>query len=181
MWGACAPMVEVKVDNTMRHRVATKRLGRPTDQRIAIIKSLVAGLLTHGHITTTETRAKEARRIIEKVITLSREDSLVNRRLARRWIPIGQAITTREKYENVTGEMPEYKGNLKGRDRKPSGELLIVKLFEEIGPRFKDRQGGYLRYTRLGGESHINKKGKATVRPARRGDASSMVKLELID
>jgi large subunit ribosomal protein L17 len=165
----------------MRHRVGNKRLGRPTDQRLAILKSLVAAVLEHGHVTTTEIRAKEARSVIEKLITLGREDSIANRRLARRWIPMGQTITTREKFKNVTGEEPDYKGSLKGADRRASGERLLKKLFEDIGPRFVDRNGGYLRLTRLGGESHVNTKGKLTIRPARRGDAASLVKIELVD
>jgi len=165
----------------MRHRVATKRLGRPTDQRLAILKSLVAGVLEHGYVTTTEVRAKEARPVIEKVITLGREDTIANRRLVRRWIPIGKVITTREQFQNVAGEAPDYKGPLKGADRRPFGERLIKKLFDEIGPRFKDRSGGYLRLTALGGISHQNKKGGLTVRGARRGDSASMVKIELVD
>jgi len=177
----------------MRHRVATKRLGRPTDQRLAILKSLVAGVLEHGYVTTTEIRAKEARSIIEQVITLGREDTLSNRRLVRRWIPAGKAITTRAKFENVTGESPTIKGDglgqphisgpfrLKGVDRRSSGERLIAKLFEEIGPRFVNRPGGYLRLTRLGGLSHINKKGQSTIRAARRGDSATLVKIELAD
>lgn len=165
----------------MRHRVATRRLGRPTDQRLAILKNLVAGVLEHGYVTTTEVRAKEARPIIEKIITLGREDTVANRRLARRWIPIGKTITTREQFENVTGEAPDYKGNLKGADRRPSGERLIKKLFEDIGPRFKDRPGGYLRLTALGGISHKNAKNELTIRAARRGDNASMVKIELVD
>jgi large subunit ribosomal protein L17 len=164
----------------MRHRVGFKRLGRPTDQRIAILKSLVAAVVEHGYVTTTETRAKEARSVIEKVITLSREDTLVNRRLARRWIPIGKKVTTREKYENITGEAPGYKGNLKGADRAPYGERLLDTLFTEIGPRYKDRPGGYLRLTKLGGESHQDKKNRLTIRPARRGDNASLVKIELV-
>lgn len=175
----------------MRHRVATKRLGRPTDQRLAILKSLVAAVLKHGYVTTTETRAKEARRVIEKIITLGREDTLTNRRLARRWIPMGQVITTRAKFENVTGETLSYKQTprkpgsrplgLKAEDRRPSGERLIEKLFTEIGPRFQHRPGGYLRLTHLGGESHRDPKGRLTVRSGRRGDNASMVKIELVD
>lgn len=172
----------------MRHRNGQKRLGRATDQRLAILKSLVAGVLEHGAVVTTITRAKEARSVIEKVITLGREDTLANRRLVRRWIPIGPRILTREKFVNVTGEEPNIskatvKGPyaLKGADRSPSGERLINALFTEIGPRFKDRQGGYLRLTRLGGESHVNSKGILTVRAARRGDGATMVKIELVD
>lgn len=175
----------------MRHRVATRRLGRPTDQRIAILKNLVAAVIDHGYVTTTEARAKEVRPIIEKVITLSREDTLNNRRAARRWIPMGKAITTKEKYENVTGEALPYKltpaqpgqrpKGLKGPDTRPKGERLLKKLFEEIGVRFQARNGGYLRLTKLGGESHLTAQHKLIVRPARRGDGASMVKIELVD
>lgn len=165
----------------MRHRNGQKQLGRPTDQRIAVIKSLVAGVLEHGHVVTTEVRAKEARSVIEKVITLARADSVSNRRLVRRWIPMGKKITTREKFENVTGTAPDHPGVLKGVERRPSGERLIKELFETIGPRFKDRNGGYLRLTHLGGESHVNAKGTLTIRSARRGDAAKLVKIELVD
>ncbi len=165
----------------MRHRSGMKKLGRPTDQRLAILKSLVAGMLDHRSIITTETRAKEARPIVERIITLGREDTLTNRRLARRWIPMGRRITTREKFENVHGDAPDYKGHLKGKDMAPSGERLIRILFEELGPQFKERNGGYTRLTRLGGEPHVNTKGELTARGARRGDASAMVKLEFVD
>jgi len=165
----------------MRHRVDTKQLGRPTDQRIAMLKSLVAGVLEHGYVTTTEARAKEVRSIVEKMITLGRTDTLTNRRLARRWIPMGKKIVTREKFQNVTGENPTYKGSLKGVDRKPFGERLLIKLFEEIGPRFQNRNGGYLRLTHIGAEPHKDKAGHITMRAARRGDNASMMKIELID
>ena len=165
----------------MRHRVATKGLGRPTDQRLAILRCLVAAVLEHGHVTTTETRAKEARSVIEKLITLGREDTISHRQLVRRWIPMGERITTRAKFANVTGDAPKYKGALKGADMAPYGERLIVKLFEEIGPRFVNRPGGYLRLTHLGGIPHRNKAGRVTMRSARRGDNASMVKIELLD
>jgi ribosomal protein L17 len=176
----------------MRHRVRTKQLGRPTDQRIAILRSLVAGVLEHGHVTTTSARAKEAQPVIEKLITLGMEDSVANRRLARRWIPMGEKITTVEKFRNVTGEEPAVDKNakpskrgrtLKGSERRPFGERLIKKLFEEIGPHFvqSERHGGYLRLTKLGGEPTMSAKGKLTIRPARRGDNALMVKLEIIE
>lgn len=175
----------------MRHRVGTKQLGRPTDQRMAMLKNLVASVLDHGYVTTTETRAKEVRGIIEKVITLGREDTMVNRRLVRRWIFIGEKITTKAKYENVTGEPLPYKltpskpgarpKGLKAIDTRPFGDRLIEKLFSQIGPRYKEYNGGYLRLTKLGGESHKDKKGRLTVRPARRGDGASMVKIELLE
>jgi len=117
--------------------VATRRLGRPTDQRIAILKSLVAAVIEHGHVTTTEARAKEVRPIIEKVITLAREaalnpdTALNNRRAARRWIPTGQPVTTKEKYENVTGEALPYKLTPKQPGQRPRG-LKAPDLREQL-------------------------------------------------
>jgi ribosomal protein L17 len=176
----------------MRHRVRTRGLGRPTDQRIAVLRSLVAGVLEHGYVTTTEARAKEARPVIEKLITLSLEDSVAHRRLARRWIPMGETITTVQKFRNVTGEEPQVDKNakpskrghtLKGSERRPFGERLIKKLFEEIGPRvvLSERHGGYLRMTKLGGETTVSQKGKLTIRPGRRGDNAILVKMEIIE
>ncbi len=173
----------------MRHRVSNKHLGLPTDQRLAVIKSLVAGVLEHGGVTTTEQRAKQALPVLEKVITMAREDNLANRRLVRRWIPIGSVILTMSKYMNVTVLVPEIDNTngksgpyrLKGADRRPYGELLIKKLFEKIGPLFSDRNGGYVRITRLGGVSTKSAKGVLTIRAARRGDAASMVRLELVE
>lgn len=165
----------------MRHRVATKRLGRPTDQRLAMLKNLVAAVLEHGYVTTTEVRAKQVRPIIEKVITAAREDTLNNRRYVRQWIPVGKAITTREQYENIHGEEPSHPGVLKGAERKPYGEVLLNRIFAEIGPKFTERTGGYLRLTKLGGISHRNAKGELTVRGSRRGDAASLVKIELTE
>jgi large subunit ribosomal protein L17 len=171
----------------MRHRVSNKHLGLPTDQRLAVIRSLVAGVLEHGGVTTTEQRAKQAMPVLEKVITMAREDNLANRRLVRRWIPMGKVIETKRHYMNVTGLVPEIDSTksgpfrLKGSERRPYGEILIKKLFEKIGPMFSDRNGGYTRITRLGGVSTKSSKGVLTIRAARRGDAASMVRLELVE
>ena len=70
----------------MRHRIAGKQLGRPTDQRMALLRSLVSSLLWHGKVDTTLTRAKEARGLAEKIITLAREDNFNRRREARRFL-----------------------------------------------------------------------------------------------
>src|SRR5688500_5813694 len=101
----------------MRHRVQGRKLGLPSDQRIALLKNQVRQLLEHGYIVTTETRAKEVRRIAEKMITLGRTDTLHARRMARRVVA-----------PNVVG-----------------GEDYVKRLFTEISPRFKDRPGGYPR------------------------------------
>lgn len=70
----------------MRHRVAGRKFGLPSDQRMALLKGLVRSLIKYGEIETTETRAKEVRSIAEKVITTARADGLHARRLARRWL-----------------------------------------------------------------------------------------------
>lgn len=66
----------------MRHRYGNKKLGRPTDQRIALLRSLVRSLIINGRIETTDARAKEARRYAESLVTLAKEGSLHSRRLA---------------------------------------------------------------------------------------------------
>lgn len=106
----------------MRHRVQGRKLGLPSDQRMALLKNQVRQLLEHGYIVTTETRAKEVRRIAEKMITLGRQDTLHARRMARRVVA-----------PNVVG-----------------GEDYVKRLFTEIAPRFKDRPGGYTRIIHIG-------------------------------
>lgn len=117
----------------MRHRKAGRKLGRPTDQRLALLRNLVASVLWHGAIKTTEVKAKAARPVVERIVTLAKTNSLHARRQARRFV---------------------------------DDETVIKKLFDEIGPFYKERPGGYLRITKLG---------------RRRGDGTAMAKLELID
>jgi len=120
----------------VRHRRRMRRLGRPTDQRIALLRNMVYSVFdapTEGKITTTEAKAKQARQVIERMITLTRNDTVHARRAARR----------------VLGD-----------------QHMVQRLFEEIGPQFRERSGGYTRMIKLG---------------TRRGDAASMVRLELVD
>ena len=68
----------------MRHRVAGRKFGLPSDQRMALLKNLVRELIRHEGITTTEPRAKEVRGMAEKVITTAKTDTVSARRQARR-------------------------------------------------------------------------------------------------
>ncbi|HUT75349.1 MAG TPA: 50S ribosomal protein L17 [Armatimonadota bacterium] len=70
----------------MRHKLAHKQLGRPTDQRLALLRGLVSAVLWHGKVDTTEARAKAARPLAEKMITLALEDSNHRRRQARKFL-----------------------------------------------------------------------------------------------
>lgn len=110
----------------------TRKLGRATDSRTAMLRAMVTFLLENGKIETTVTRAKEVRSMAEKMITIAKEDTLHNRRLVL-------AFVTKEAVTN--------------------------KLFTEIAPQYKDRNGGYTRITKIG---------------PRRGDAAEMSIIELI-
>lgn len=70
----------------MRHRVAGRKFGLPSDQRMALLKGLVRSLIKYQAIETTETRAKDVRSIAEKVITMARTNDVHSRRMARRWL-----------------------------------------------------------------------------------------------
>ncbi len=106
----------------MRHRVQGRKLGLPADQRMALLKNQVRQLVEHGHIITTETRAKEVRRMAERLVTRAKQDTLHARRIARRVVA-----------PNVVG-----------------GEDYVARLFDDIAPRFADRPGGYTRLIHLG-------------------------------
>lgn len=101
----------------MRHRIAGRKLGRPTGHRRALYRNQVTDLLTHEKIVTTEAKAKEVRSLAEKMITLGKEGSLASRREVLSFIA----------------------------DKK-----AVKKLFDEIAPRYRDRNGGYTRLSKLG-------------------------------
>jgi len=101
----------------MRHRKSGRRLGRNSSHRKAMFRNMATSMLMHETIKTTLPKAKELRRVVEPLITLAKEDSVANRRLA---------------FDRL-------------RDKAAVG-----KLFSEIGPRFKERPGGYLRILKTG-------------------------------
>ncbi len=139
----------------MRHRVAGRKLDLPTDQRLALLRGLVRSLIMYEAIETTEPRAKEARAIAEKLITLAKKNTLAARREAKKVLPS----------PNVPKEMLSARGEAKKKLRaEVQAEDAVKKLFDVIAPKFADKQGGYTRITRIG---------------FRRGDAAPIVKLEL--
>lgn len=106
----------------MRHQRAGKKFGRPTEQRVALYRSLMAALFRHDRITTTEAKAKAVRRHAERMITLARQPSLHHRRMALAEVPDKAAV------ERLFAEIgPRMAG-------RPGGYTRIVKL----GPRFGD-------------------------------------------
>src|SRR4051794_19271948 len=105
----------------MRHRKAGRRLGMPTDRRIAMMRSLAEGLLIHEAIKTTEPRAKELRRFVERLVTLSKRGDVHARRIALRRLPNKLLV---EKLFDVYA--PRYRA-------RPGGYTRIVKLAPRHG------------------------------------------------
>jgi large subunit ribosomal protein L17 len=155
----------------MRHRVQGRKLGLPSDQRMALLKGLVKQLFAHHSIVTTETRAKEVRRIAERLITTAKEDNLSNRRASRKVLNTETPYMAVKKPAGYNRLHPNKKAKITERlkGRKPertenSTADYVEHLFADIAPKFRDRPGGYTRMYKIG---------------FRRGDAAPLVKLEL--
>jgi large subunit ribosomal protein L17 len=117
----------------VRHRHGLRKLNRTSSHRLAMLRNMSNSLLRHELIKTTLPKAKELRRVVEPLITLAKEPTLANRRLAFNRL----------------------------RDRE-----IVVKLFNELGPRYKTRPGGYLRILKFG---------------FRTGDNAPLALVELLD
>ena len=117
----------------MRHRHGLRKLNRTSSHRLAMLRNMTNSLFTHEAIRTTLPKAKELRRVAEPLITLGKNPTLANHRLAF--------------------------NRLRDRD-------VVMKLFKELGPRYKARPGGYLRILKCG---------------FRQGDAAPMALIELVD
>jgi large subunit ribosomal protein L17 len=117
----------------MRHRKSGRQLNRNSSHRQAMFKNMAGSLVKHELIKTTLPKAKELRRVIEPLITLSKQDSVANRRLAM---------------------------------ARTGDKEVVGKLFNELGPRYEARPGGYIRILKCG---------------FRAGDNAPMAYVELVD
>jgi large subunit ribosomal protein L17 len=113
----------------MRHQRNSRRFGRSVPHRKAMFGNMVTSLFLHERILTTLERAKELRRVAERLITLGKRGDLHARRLAA-----SRLRTTGVKVER----------------RKQNQQEALTKLFETLGPRYRDRPGGYTRIIRTG-------------------------------
>lgn len=113
----------------MRHLKAGKKLGRSPEHRRALYRNLALALIRHERIITTLPKAKAVRPFVERLITLARKGTLHHRRLAA----------------SRLGPMAEAEVNPSDDDAKADRRTVLQKLFDELGPRFKERQGGYTR------------------------------------
>jgi large subunit ribosomal protein L17 len=151
----------------VRHRVAGRRLGLATDQRLALLQNLVTSLLWHGSVETTAARAKEARRMAEKLITLAKEDTVHHRRLARRKLmPRTGLIRMREGSHREAPGSGDIEKTVQAGRSPSSVDNSVQHLFGHVAPQYQDRPGGYSRIVRIG---------------TRQGDGAEMVMLQLVD
>jgi large subunit ribosomal protein L17 len=135
----------------MRHLKRTAKLGRTNKHRNAMLANLVSSLIKARRVTTTLAKAKAARPVAEKMVTLAKKGTLHHRRLA--------AARLRARGRSLEQTKEEY-----ARWRKDEDVVRI--LFEEIAPAYKDRKGGYTRIVKLG---------------QRQGDAGQKAILEWVD
>jgi len=149
----------------MRHKVDHRKLGLPTDQRMALLTNLQRQFIRHGYTRTTLGRAKELQRLVEKLITLTKmEDGIEARRRARK-VLVGHSSSSPKPVKALAGKTQGEKTQILADRSLINGEDLVAHLFNEIGPRFKDRNGGYTRITKLA---------------PRRGDGAPEAVLELV-
>ena len=150
----------------MRHKVDHRKRGLPTDQRMHLLTNLQRQFIRHGYVRTTTGRAKELQRLVEKLITLTKkEDGLDARRRARR-VLVGHSSSSPKPLKALAGKTAGEKTQILADRSLINGEDLVKHLFDEIGPRYKTRPGGYTRITKLA---------------PRRGDAAPQCVLELVD
>ena len=117
----------------MRHKIAGRKLGRTTSHRIAMLRNMVTSLFEHGRIETTTEKAKELRRVADKMVTLAKQETLHSRRLAARWISNKDVL--KKLYSEIGTKYSERKGGytriIKTRVRHGDGaEMAIIELVE---------------------------------------------------
>jgi large subunit ribosomal protein L17 len=118
-------------------------------------------------VETTAARAKEARRVVEKLITLARQDTLHHRRLARRKLmPRTGLLRMREGSHREAPGSGDIEKEIQAGRSPSSVDNSVKHLFEHVAPQYQDRPGGYSRIIRVG---------------TRQGDGAEMVMLQLVD
>lgn len=169
--------------------MANRKLGRSSDQRVALLRNQTTALIWNGKIITTETRAKEVRSIAEKLITLAVKeyengDTVQKERhndksqIVMKEVTVDQPskLHARRQLMAYLYDVPEFKSKKESKSEYKErtadrAHPVIEKLFRDIAPKYAAKakegsKGGYTRMTKLG---------------PRRGDAAEMVVLELID
>jgi len=117
-----------------------RRFGRTSDHRKAMLRNLATSVIMYGKIETTEAKAKDLRSVVDHMITLGKKGDLASRRRAAAYL------------RNVIADEKKQ-------------QTVLQKLFDEVAPKYADRNGGYTRVIKTG---------------VRRGDAAPMAIIELV-
>ncbi len=117
-----------------------RKFGRKADHRKAMLRNLATSVILYGRVETTEAKAKDLRSVVDEMITLGKQGDLAARRKAAAYI------------RNVVAD-------------EKTQQTVLQKLFDEVAPKYADRNGGYTRVTKTG---------------TRRGDAAPMAVIELV-
>ena len=166
----------------------TRKLGRPTDQRLAILKTQTTDLIKNEKITTTEARAKEVKAIVDSIIALAIREKdnfeevevkVSKAKIDNKGHKVTEKVTSKngkeylkvvkeEKTEKRQKDMPSRlhaRRQIMKKVNKVEGTDISSKLFDEIAPKYADRKGGYTRILKCG---------------PRKGDNAEVVILELV-
>ena len=168
--------------------MANRKLGRPTDQRLAMLKTQATDLLLHGKIETTEARAKEVKAIADSLISLAIKEKdnyeMVDVKVSKakidsnghkvtekvtskngvEYLRVVKETTTEKRQKDMPSRLNARRKIMK-KINKVKDTDVIGKLFNEIAPKYEGRVGGYTRIIKVG---------------PRRGDAAEKVILELL-
>jgi large subunit ribosomal protein L17 len=135
----------------MRHLKRTAKLGRTSEHRNAMLANLVCSLIKHKRVTTTLAKAKAARPVAEKMITLGKRGTIQARRLVA---------------ARLRASGPQTQLDREARRKWRQNEDVLRILFDEVAPAFKERNGGYTRIVKMN---------------QRQGDAAQRAILEWVD
>ena len=150
----------------------TRKLGKPTDQRLAMLKCLTTDLILNGKVVTTEARAKEVKAIADSVIALAVKEyknfeevevKVVKAKLDSKGRKVTEKVTSKNgkeylrvvKEETTEKRQKDMPSRLNARRKlmtkinKVEGTDLMDKLFNEIAPKYEGRQGGYTRILKM--------------------------------
>ncbi len=170
-----------------------RKLGKPTDIRLAMLKTQVTDLILHGKIQTTEARAKEVKSIADSIIALAVKEKdnfetvdvkvskakldskgnkvteLVKSKNGKEYLKVVKEETTEKRQKDMPSRLNARRKMMKSLNKVKDSEGknidLTAKLFNEIAPKYEGRVGGYTRILKLG---------------ERRGDAAEIVILQLV-
>lgn len=123
--------------------MAQRKLGRTSNKRRAMLRSLVTDLIIYGRVETTEMRAKEVKRIADKMVTLGKRQDLHARRQVAAYL---QNKAAKVEMKEVSVNIREA-GKVVGTETKTMAvkQTAVQKLFEEVAPQYTERNGGYTR------------------------------------